>query len=482
MKIKIYGYSVLLSASLLFTGCENFLGKAPDERLTINTLDKVNQTLISAYQNSRGYRFTHFCSDDVTLTEGVYDSDPIIEDLYSWSQNIQDQTHQDSPSEYWRVSYASIAAVNHALRAMEEVEIEEADKGRADAIKGEALVMRSYCHFMLVNLFSKHYDSQTASTDLGVPYVTEPEDKLEVNYERVSVEKVYELAESDLLEGIRLLEANKQYFKTNKYHFTFPTIYLYASRFYTFRNKDAKDIEQAIGFAEKSIKAFGGVEVMRPWSEYETDANGPIDVDQQEVGMVQNSYTWISFNWVYQTTLDIASKQLARNPLRFSDDRININYKRDGDIFVPAFYFVYDATSSSGVEACATDIFPLAEAVLNAAEGYARSNQPDLAIEYIGDLEQTVYANYDATKLTVNNLKTAWGVEDEKEALIKTILFERRLQFLFKGMRWFDIRRYNLEVEHLLESGTVLKLSQVNPNRSFQIPNYAIAAGMQPNK
>lgn len=479
-KIKIYGYGIFILASFIFTGCEGFLGKAPDERLTINNLEKINQTLTSSYQNSRGYRFSHFCTDDVTLTEGVYESDPIITDLYSWSQNIQNQTHQDSPSEYWRTAYASIAAVNHALKAMENIKINEADKEKADAIKGEALVMRSYCHFMLVNLFSKHYNPQTASSDLGIPYVTEPENKLEVNYERGTVESTYKSAEDDLLEGIRLLEANSGSFKTNKYHFTFPTVYLYASRFYTFRNKDSKDIEQAINFAEKSIRAFGGIGVMRPWTDYETDNYGPIDVDQAEVGMVQNSYTWTSFNWVYQSTLDIANKQWSRNPLRFSDDRLNISYTRDGDIFVPAFYFIYDSTS--GNEKTATDIFPIAEAVLNAAEGYARSKQPDQAIKYIGDLEKTVYSNFNLKQLTVDNLKTAWGTEDTEEALIKTILFERRIQFLFKGMRWFDIRRYQLEVEHLLTDGNTLKLSQVNPDRSFQIPNYAIAAGMQPNE
>lgn len=478
-KMRIYKYSILLFACFLFTGCEHFLGEAPDERLTINTLEKVNQTLTSAYQNSRGYRFTHFCTDDVTRTEGVYDSDPIIEDLYSWSQNIQEQTHQDSPSEYWRVSYASIAAVNHALDALKGITINEDEEGKAAAIEGEAYVIRSYCHFMLVNLFCKHYDPQTATSDLGIPYVTEPERELEVNYERGTVEDVYQKAENDLKKGIELLEANSNYFKTNKYHFTFPTVYLYASRFYTFRNKDAQDVTSAISFAEKAIKAFGGVEVMRPWSDYETDNFGPIDVDQQEVGMVQNTYTWNSFNWVYQSTLGIRSKQWARNPLRLSDNRIYISYTRDGDIFVPAFYFVYDQSTS---EKSAIDIFPLAEAVLNAAEGYARADQPAQALKYLGDFAKKVYQNYNPATFTLDNLKMALGTEDEKEALIQTILFERRMQFLFKGMRWFDIRRYNLEVEHPLTDGTTLKLSEVNPNRTFQIPNYAIAAGMEPNK
>lgn len=39
---------------------------------------------------------------------------------------------------------------------------------------GEALICRAYAHFMLVNIFSMQYNEKTSSTDLGVPYITEP--------------------------------------------------------------------------------------------------------------------------------------------------------------------------------------------------------------------------------------------------------------------------------------------------------------------
>lgn len=37
--------------------------------------------------------------------------------------------------------------------------------------KGEALLTRAYHHFMLVNVFCKHYSEQTSATDLGIPYM-----------------------------------------------------------------------------------------------------------------------------------------------------------------------------------------------------------------------------------------------------------------------------------------------------------------------
>ncbi|WP_406629940.1 RagB/SusD family nutrient uptake outer membrane protein, partial [Ornithobacterium rhinotracheale] len=43
------------------------------------------------------------------------------------------------------------------------------------AQKGEALIARAYSHFILVNLFGKHYNTQTSDTDLGVVYMERPE-------------------------------------------------------------------------------------------------------------------------------------------------------------------------------------------------------------------------------------------------------------------------------------------------------------------
>ncbi|XLL74012.1 RagB/SusD family nutrient uptake outer membrane protein, partial [Myroides odoratimimus] len=39
-------------------------------------------------------------------------------------------------------------------------------------MRAEALLARAYNHFMLVNLWAKHYNPATAESDLGIPYVT----------------------------------------------------------------------------------------------------------------------------------------------------------------------------------------------------------------------------------------------------------------------------------------------------------------------
>lgn len=478
-KYKIYNSILLLTLFLVNIGCSDLLDESPDERLEVNSLEKISTTLIGSYQNTRGYRFTHFCTDNVTLTKNVFNNDPIIEDLYSWNRSIRNQTHQDSPSSFWVTSYKSIANVNLALESLDKLTISPNMQAQADALKGEALIMRSYCHFMLVNLFSKHYDNSTASTDLGIPYVTKVENKLVVDYERGTVEDVYKKAETDLLEGITLLEKDSKEVNKNKYRFTYPSIYAYASRFYNYRNRDEEDIKQTLAFSTKALNAFGGTGVMRSWSEYGSDNNGPIDIDQQEVGMVQSSYTWISFNWTYQMTNAINSSELSKNPFSKSDERLRGSYKRSGDIYTPTAFFVY-VPGKSGQSA--SDIFPIAEVILNAAEASIRKGDYDKAKVMLNTIGEKVYGSYNPADLTSDKLKTFYKLKNDKEAWTKYLLFERRNMFLMRGLRWFDIKRYGLDVEHILEDGTKVKLSDIAPNKDFQIPIDAINTGMQANQ
>lgn len=476
-KNNIYNSILLLALFFVSMGCSDYLDEAPDERLEVNSLEKIDATLVGAYQNSRSYRFTDICSDNTSLAENVFYEDPIFEDLYSWSRDFRNQTHQDSPSAYWVASYGSIANVNLALQALEGLNITSDMQEQADALKGEALIMRSYCHFMLVNLFSKHYDLSSASSDLGIPYVTKVENELIVNYERGTVEDVYTKAEKDLLEGIALLEKNSKEVNKNKYRFTYPSVYLYASRFYNFRNRDEEDVNKTLLYANKAIEAFGGVDVMRPWSDYSSDDDGTVDVDQQEVGMVQSSYTWTTSGYIYQMTTKVKDDYFSKNPFGKTDERLNISYKTSGNLFIPAFYFVRVASVNGK---SATDIFPIAEAILNVAEASIRLGDFEKAKEALEVIGRNSYSSYNADELSTDNLKAFYELEDA-EAWTEYLLFERRNMFLMRGFRWFDIKRYGLDVEHILKGGTKVKLSEVAPNKDFQIPRDAINAGMKAN-
>ncbi len=469
-------YSLLI----LFLGlisCNEYLDVVPDQRLEIDNLDKLEATLIGSYQNNRSYRFTHYSSDDVELAEEVFNSYPIIEDLFSWSRDFRNQRHQDSPSEFWLASYGAISQANLVLEKSTSIKTtNKEEEGRLKLIIAEAKLVRSYNHFMLVNIFAKHYDATSAKSDLGIPYTEKVEEKLITEYERISVEDVYNKAEKDLLDAISVIEKYSNSFKNNRYRFTLATMYAYASRFYNFRNKGTEDQDKVILYATKSLDNFQGANNMRSWDEYTSDANGPVNIERSDVGLVQSSYSWISINVNYQMTQNI-NNVLRANPFGNTDFRLNINYSRDGNIFMPAFFFNF--TSESGL--LATDNFPLVEVILNKAEAHIRKDEFTQAADLLKIVGEKCYRGYNPNLLTSAFLKNFYGSSTDKGAWTSYLLHERRLSLMYKGFRWFDLKRYNIDITHKLEDGTEIKLSDIAPNRDYQIPKYAISNGMTPN-
>ena len=142
----------------------------------------------------------------------------------------------------WQGHYAAIAAANQALQSIEEL----GGVGQSDtlrALRGEALLCRAYSHFMLTNLFGMYYSKQHSQSDLGVPYITEPESTLNPHYDRPTVAYDYQMIEKDLLEGISLM--SDVIYQNPRYHFNSKAAYTFASRFYLFYQQPEKVIQYA---------------------------------------------------------------------------------------------------------------------------------------------------------------------------------------------------------------------------------------------
>jgi len=164
--LKIIFLSLVMMLSI--TSCDKYLEENPDNRVELDTPEKAAQLLTNAYSGA-GYTFTEWMGDNVgyTLNTSKLQNQ---NQLYRWEDVTS--IEQDSPSNFWTSTYDAIAHANEVLAVIDDM---EGDKDRRDADKGEALLARAYGHFMLVNLFAKHYDSKTSDTDPGIPYVEEPE-------------------------------------------------------------------------------------------------------------------------------------------------------------------------------------------------------------------------------------------------------------------------------------------------------------------
>jgi hypothetical protein len=69
-----------------------------------------------------------------------------------------------------------------------------------------------------------------------------------------------------------------------------------------------------------------------------------------------------------------------------------------------------------------------------------------------------------------------------KDALVSTILNFKRQEFMHEGLRWLDILRLKIPIEHnSLDGKTKISLGANDPKRLIQIPQDAVAAGLAAN-
>ncbi|MGX8696949.1 MAG: RagB/SusD family nutrient uptake outer membrane protein, partial [Prevotella sp.] len=232
--------------AVTLTSCNDYLDELPDDRIEIDKVEKVEALLASAYPADTYVRLTELASDNVDDLNGSLNGnyDRFSEQCYRW-QEITESDNENATM-VWQGHYAAIASANHALQAIEE--LGGATTAELRALKGEALLCRAYSHFILTNLFCQNYSMQHSESDLGIPYITEPESTLNPHYERPSVAEDYRLIEQDLLEGLQL--QSDVIYTNPRYHFNSKAAYTFASRFYLFYQQPMKVIEY-------STKALG---------------------------------------------------------------------------------------------------------------------------------------------------------------------------------------------------------------------------------
>ena len=89
-----------------------------------------------------------------------------------WQANMNDQTAYNN--RYWQIYYQWILNANKILLGLESVS--NTNQALFNQIQGEALCIRAWAHFNLVQLYGKRYDVTLAeNVQDGIPYREAPE-------------------------------------------------------------------------------------------------------------------------------------------------------------------------------------------------------------------------------------------------------------------------------------------------------------------
>jgi len=201
-------YSIIFGVALIISSCSDFTDIQPKGKNLLATTDQLEMLLNNKFFYYIGETDEReMCGDIIRAFENV----PTLINrptktrnaiIISWDEANQDKMAEltSSDSQYSNY-YGVIGKISNAI--LSHVDAAEGPESVKNQLKSEALVLRAYFHYLLVNKFAKAYNPATAATDPGIPYVTEDWD-ISIPTEKATVKEVYDHIIADLDEAIQL--------------------------------------------------------------------------------------------------------------------------------------------------------------------------------------------------------------------------------------------------------------------------------------
>ena len=548
--MKNYTAACLLCCGIAaaLTAC-NKLDEVPDNRTFIDNPEKVSKLLTSAYPVATPAVICELSGDnyvdDNVVVPATHNSayEQFHDEAYRW-EDIENYSinSDDTPYQVWEAYYAGISVCNHAIEAMEEMSNDPANDPDLSHSWGEAHVLRAYLHFVLVNTFAEAYKNESLSTaDRGIPYVTIPETTVHVDYSTSeflhNVKETYDLIEKDLLEGIGLINDSK--YKVPAYHFNKNAANAFAARFYLFK----RDYEKCIYYANQ---ALGTTPTLRNWSAINQNTiNSRLNDYNDETAswnfLIQSTYslqdrmlsacryatndgTTFTSNgqtWTVPSTLRIVMSGGGPNwsgYLPAYDGNLYIWGGQEYGVWMFRVYEYFEYTdkiAGIGYVHMLYQPFTADETLLCRAEAKLYNGDRSGAIQDLGywtashKVDKALELNDILNKYKRTENKD--GVEFFKDpnifvsdlhpqnmgfekiltgddlAVLDCILHFRRIETLYEGQRWFDIKRYGITVYHhyrgpMEDDIHTDSLTWNDQRRVLQLPNNVIDAGYPANR
>ena len=533
MKIKniIYKGSLMLASVAILASCSDQLDTLPDNRTTLDTPKKIAGLLVTAYPDRTPTLFNEWMSDNTDYMGAQNSQGNRGGDQYFFWQE-QTEGGNDSPEQVWILYYEGVYKANEALAAIEDQGGPKNDILRNS--KGEALLIRAYDHFILANEFCRPYNGKTSTKDAGLYYATGIADfsAAAEQSNRGTVADVYEKIAADIEAGIPLLNDT---YEVPKYHFNKQAAYAFATRFYLYYEK----WEKAKEYADKLL----GSNPAASLRDYRALQAMPLSKSEQAVKIAE-AYCSASAdcNLLVQTSVSNAGMALA--PWLTSKRYTLTNYLSETELFqsnniwgtssnliwkpftvnsgesnfallmkLPREFEIRNTTTGSGYLRTLNVDFTMDEALLNRAEAEIMLGQNDAACAdmtiwmknffntnvtltptSVQTYFKTVpYAYADAAKMVPSfkkHISPRFTIDAEgsvQESLLQCLLNFRRIETVHQGMRWMDIRRYNIEIPRRLigANGRPSKnldwLEKDDPRQVVQIPQSIREAGVAGN-
>ncbi|MGK9124575.1 RagB/SusD family nutrient uptake outer membrane protein [Olivibacter sp. SA151] len=419
MKIKnIIQNSYIFLLLTLTTSCSKFLEEKPESQLAlVNTLADLQAIMDNETRRNDGnLDLGDIASDYYYLTLNDWQArNERVRGSYIWSRTTPQ-------TQGWEASYRAIFDTNIVLENVDTVDgggLSEDDRKR---IKGEALFIRSWYFYHLLQVFAKPYHNTTLQ-EPGIPLRTTA--NINVVSNRATIEECYNTVLHDLNDAFMLLSDKA----SSPLRPSRAAVAALLSRCYL----QMEDFGMALEYADICLNIISDL----------IDYN---ELDTVQTGQFQPLNREVIFHAKMITSSGVFSNNLMRvdeylySTYGNDDLRKSIFYKTNTDGAL-GFHGDYGGSvSTSSFSGIATD-----ELYLTRAECYIREGNVAAGLADINHLLSHRYragSYIEVANISANNA-------------LQLVLLERRKELAFRGgIRWPDLRRLNKD------SGTQQVLSR----------------------
>lgn len=432
---------IIICLLLLLSGCDSYLDVKPDKSLVVpNKLEDFQALLDNDRQMlNQDIGLSFIGADNYYIPDGSWQSlyTNAERNAYIWAADI----YEGESNADWAMPYEQVLIANVVLEGLEEINVTAANKSQWESIKGSALFFRSYAFYNLLQAFAPPYAPANSEALPGIPL------KLSSNVEapvsRATLQACYDEITTSVKNAASLLPAQSAY-KTRPDK---AAAYAFLSRVYL----TMQDYEQAESYASQCLDIHN---TLQDYSTLDSTLSIPFTIYHEEV--------------IFHSELiryDIRNRALVVPELYASyeqdDLRRALFFKDNGS---GAFTFSGRYTGQSALfGGLATD-----EIYLIRAECRARLGDIEGALADLNTLLSTRWRPGTFVPFTSEEM-------GDTEGTLDLVLRERRKQLLFRGLRWTDLRRLNMEPEHAQTlsrtlNGEMYELVPGDPRYVYPIP------------
>jgi len=405
MKNLRYKTWTCLLLAVLGSSCRKYVEVDQYSNRTLKYTSDFQYVINNRNNFEPSYILPTVTSDDIATTgtaqQNAWNSE--YKAAYVWAAGFYGDTQTDIG---WNNFYKTIYTCNEVIFSV--MSSENGTKVQKDQIYAEALVNRAFAYLMLVNQYGEIYDPAKATTQIGVPLLTTPDLYQKLN--RASLSDVYGQIVKDVEQAIPLLPNTGN----NNGHVGKVSAYALLSRCYLYM----RNFALAGDYADKALALNSSLNNLTTY--VGNMGKFPLRLNDPEVIL----------------------SRLSAGQFRAQLNPELINLFQAGDLRLELF-------TGTGVQGIPGRVYirpnfnegyiytglNVPEMMLNRAEVYARAGDIPKTLDLLNKLRQSRFTAVTYQDLSISN----------PADLLPAVINERRRELMATGLRWFDMRRLNLD-------------------------------------